>query len=105
MLQKTTRMNFLYDFYYALLTEKQQEYMALYYRDDYSLVEIAELSNVSRQAVYDNIRRTEQSLEMYEEKLKLYEKFKERMLLLTELKQTLIDDKAIELVNKLENLN
>lgn len=105
MLQKTTRMNFLYDFYHALLTEKQQEYMALYYRDDYSLVEIAELSNVSRQAVYDNIRRTEQSLEMYEEKLKLYEKFKERMLLLTELKQTLIDDKAIELVNKLENLN
>ena len=52
--------------------------MELYYREDYSLSEIADESNVSRQAVYDNIKRTEQLLESYEEKLHLYEKFMKR---------------------------
>jgi len=63
MLEKTTRVNFLYDFYQTLLTEKQQVYMQLYYLDDLSLGEIAEEYGVSRQAVYDNVRRTEAMLE------------------------------------------
>ncbi|RBN37609.1 putative DNA-binding protein, partial [Priestia megaterium] len=67
MLEKTTRMNYLFDFYQALLTPKQRSYMSLYYLDDYSLGEIAEEFDVSRQAVYDNIKRTEQMLEQYEE--------------------------------------
>ena len=37
MLEKTTRMNYLYDFYQSLLTPKQRSYMSLYYLDDYSL--------------------------------------------------------------------
>src|SRR5690625_4159749 len=78
MLEKTTRVNMLYDFYYQLLTKKQMEYMDLYYREDYSLSEIAEQHNVSRQAVHDTIKRTEQLLEMYEKKLQLYEKFSYR---------------------------
>ena len=69
MLEKTTRINYLFDFYQSLLTEKQQSYMSLYYLDDYSLGEIAEEYEVSRQAVYDNIKRTEAMLEEYEEKL------------------------------------
>ena len=47
MLEKTTRMNYLYDFYQSLLTPKQRSYMALYYLDDYSLGEIAEEYDVS----------------------------------------------------------
>ena len=78
MLEKTTRMNYLYDFYQSLLTPKQQSYMSLYYLDDYSLGEIAEEYEVSRQAVYDNIKRTEAMLEEYEEKLLLFQKFQER---------------------------
>ena len=78
LLEKTTRMNFLFDFYQALLTEKQRSYMELYYLDDHSLGEIAESYEVSRQAVYDNIRRTEAMLEEYEEKLQLFEKFQQR---------------------------
>ena len=78
MLEKTTRMNFLFDFYQVLLTPKQKSYMALYYLDDFSLGEIAEEYNVSRQAVYDNIKRTESMLEDYEAKLHLFEKFQKR---------------------------
>ena len=89
MLEKTTRMNFLYDFYQSLLTPKQQSYMSLYYLDDYSLGEIAEEYSVSRQAVYDNIKRTEAMLEEYEEKLLLFQKFQERSKLLTEIKEML----------------
>ncbi|HYK73209.1 MAG TPA: putative DNA-binding protein [Pseudoneobacillus sp.] len=86
MLEKTTRMNYLYDFYHSLLTPKQQSYMSLYYLDDYSLGEIAEEYNVSRQAVYDNIKRTETMLEEYEEKLLLFHKFQERNKLIQVLK-------------------
>ena len=70
-IEKTNRMNALFEFYSTLLTEKQMNYMELYYADDFSLGEIAEEFQVSRQAVYDNIKRTEKILEDYERKLHL----------------------------------
>ena len=70
-IEKNNRMNSLFEFYGALLTDKQHSYLELYYGDDYSLGEIATEFDVSRQAVYDNIRRTEASLEEYESKLHL----------------------------------
>src|SRR5699024_3493162 len=77
----------LYDFYYKLLTKKQQSYMEMYYREDYSLGVISELTNVSRQAVYDTIKRTEQLLQSYEVHLSLYSKFKTRQQLIEDLYQ------------------
>ena len=71
-IEKTNRMNALFEFYATLLTEKQMNYMELYYADDFSLGEIAEEYQVSRQAVYDNIKRTEKILEDYERKLHLF---------------------------------
>lgn len=94
LLEKTTRMNFLFDFYQALLTEKQRSYMELYYLDDHSLGEIAESYEVSRQAVYDNIRRTEAMLEEYEDKLRLLEKFQQRQRILQELTGAIKDEHA-----------
>ena len=94
LLEKTTRMNFLFDFYQALLTEKQRSYMELYYLDDHSLGEIAESYEVSRQAVYDNIRRTEAMLEEYEEKLNLLSKFQERQVLLETLEKAIREDNS-----------
>ena len=70
-IEKTNRMNALFEFYSTLLTEKQMNYMELYYADDFSLGEIAEEYEVSRQAVYDNIKRTSKILEDYE-KLHLF---------------------------------
>ncbi|MGE6258721.1 putative DNA-binding protein [Heyndrickxia sporothermodurans] len=107
MLEKTTRMNFLYDFYQSLLTPKQRSYMSLYYLDDFSLGEIAEEYEVSRQAVFDNIKRTEAMLEEYEEKLLLFQKFQERKELLEKMKKALETSsygEISELVNALEIL-
>ena len=77
-LAKNERVNALLEFYQPLLTSKQEEYIELYYADDYSLGEIAENFAVSRQAVYDNIRRTVKALEEYEQKLHLYRDFIKR---------------------------
>ncbi|WP_102271483.1 putative DNA-binding protein [Cytobacillus massiliigabonensis] len=110
MLEKTTRMNYLYDFYQSLLTPKQRSYMSLYYLDDFSLGEIAEEYDVSRQAVYDNIKRTEAMLEEYEEKLLLFQKFQERSKLLVKIKEMIEKDNPenkaiINAVAELEKLD
>lgn len=86
-LEKTNYMNTLFEFYHALLTDKQQGYLSLYYGDDFSLGEIAEEFEVSRQAVYDNIKRTEKILIGYEEKLRLVENYLHRKELFIQLKE------------------
>ena len=101
MIEKTTRMNFLFDFYQALLTDKQRSYMQLYYLDDLSLGEIAEEYNISRQAVYDNIRRTEAMLEEYEEKLNLLSKFEKRQETIEQLLELVKDQSANDKLTKL----
>ena len=65
----------LFDFYGNLLTLKQQEIFDLYYQQDLSLGEIAEQHKVSRQAIFDLLRRTEDALEIYEGKLGLVKKY------------------------------
>ncbi|CAM3711988.1 YlxM family DNA-binding protein [Cohnella lubricantis] len=70
-LEKTNRINVLFDFYGSLLTEKQQTFLKCYYHDDYSLGEIADDFEISRQAVYEHLKRSEQILEEYESKLGL----------------------------------
>lgn len=103
------RLNRLFDFYHPLLTTKQKEYMTLYYFEDYSLAEIAQFSDVSRQAVYDNLKRTEQVLETYEDKLRLYEKFKQRTKLLEVLNESVADraknNESLILIEQLRELS
>jgi hypothetical protein len=78
VLAKTTRINLLFDFYRPLLTEKQQTFMQLHFHEDFSLGEIAEQFDVSRQAVFEHIKRAEQMLEEYEDKLQLLRQHEER---------------------------
>lgn len=73
-MDKLGRKLLLFDVYGALLTEKQQQAMTLTYNEDYSLGEIAAMQGVSRQAVHDAIRRAEEQLESYDEKLGLVER-------------------------------
>ncbi|MBU6081323.1 MULTISPECIES: putative DNA-binding protein [Allobacillus] len=108
MLEKTTRINYLFDFYQQLLTEKQKNYMDLYYLEDYSLGEISETYDVSRQAVYDNIKRTEVMLEDYEEKLGLYRRFQARNELIDQMKAAVENqnfDQLKKLLNQMENID
>jgi predicted DNA-binding protein YlxM (UPF0122 family) len=86
MLEKVLRVNALYDFYQPLLTPKQQEYLNLYYLNDFSLGEIAERNQVTRQAVYDNLKRAESALEAFEEKLGLFRKYKVRLSLISKMR-------------------
>lgn len=108
MIEKTTRINFLFDFYQSLLTDKQRSYMELYYLDDLSLGEIAEEYEISRQAVYDNIRRTEMMLEEYETKLNLFEKFQQRQQLILELEECIrkgqSSDQLGEIIEQLKSV-
>ncbi len=84
-LEKKQRVNLLMDCYLDLLTDKQQNYLTLYYADDLSLAEIADELDVSRNAVYDNLKRAVHLLEEYEDKLHLLEKHQERIELIAKI--------------------
>ena len=66
---KDLSVSVLLDFYGELLTPKQAESLDLYYNQDLSLGEIAEIQGVSRQAVFDNLTRTEALLRRMEENI------------------------------------
>ncbi|MDR0269141.1 putative DNA-binding protein [Paenibacillus sp.] len=109
-LEKTNRINLLFDFYELLLTEKQQTFLKYYFHDDFSLGEIAAESGISRQAVYEHIKRAEQVLEQYEEKLGLLKKYDQRVQELEKLRElvnasTMTQDQKLniyEIVDQLE---
>ena len=72
----------LFDFYGELLTDKQREYFDLHSHEDLSLAEIAESEGITRQGVWDIIRRGEDTLRRYESKTGLVARFaRERELL------------------------
>lgn len=64
----------LLEVYECMLTKRQQELMEYYYWEDMSLGEISENSGITRQAVRDSIKRAEQTLKNFEDKLGLAEK-------------------------------
>ena len=74
----------LSDFYSNLLTEKQREFLSLYYEEDLSLGEISDRFGISRQAVYDSIRSSEACLERFENELGLLANFQRQRGVVTE---------------------
>ena len=106
-IEKTNRMNALFEFYAALLTDKQMNYIELYYADDYSLAEIAEEFGVSRQAVYDNIKRTEKILEDYEMKLHMYSDYIVRSQMFDQILERYPEDtflqEQVEILSSIDN--
>ena len=62
-------MALLLDYYGGMLTDKQRECFDMRYNQDMSLSEIAEAQGVSRQAVFDNLTRTEALLRRMEENI------------------------------------
>ena len=78
MIEDVFEMNNLLDFYGKLLSEKQYRAMEMYYEYDYSLNEIAEDLNISKQAVSDNLKRAASNLREFEKKLGLIENYRKR---------------------------
>ena len=72
---KNLEISMLYDFYGAVLTEKQRDAIELYYNEDLSLAEIASHSGITRQGVRDSIKRGEYQLLELENQLGLARRF------------------------------
>ena len=102
----------LYDFYGELLTQRQKTVFEYYHLNDCSLTEIAEEFGISRQAVRDLLKRTENLLLGYEEKLKLVEKFciqKQAVIRIKSLAQEIetgcdISGKAVEKIEEIKSI-
>ncbi|MBQ7410717.1 MAG: putative DNA-binding protein [Clostridia bacterium] len=73
-MEKNVKISMLLDTYGKLLTEKQYKLLDDYYNNDLSLSEIAENEEITRQAVRDNLKKGENNLFEYEEKLGFMEK-------------------------------
>lgn len=82
MMEKKLKLGNLYEFYGQLLTEKQQEILEFYCNHDLSFGEISEELGISRQGVYDTIKRAEKILDDYESKLELYKRFNNREIII-----------------------
>ena len=92
-------INNLLDFYGVLLTDKQRSICDFYYREDYSLQEIADMEGVSRSAVHDTVRRCVRDLEDYESKLHCLSSWQKRAKLYEQIrKQT--SEEVWELLDK-----
>ena len=91
----------LLDYYKNLLSDKQREYLINHFEEDLSLSEIAKNNNVSRQAVYDNIKRGIKLLKDYEERLGFHEREKQIYQELLELKKDFKTEKLDTIIEKL----
>lgn len=99
MYDKIVQIALLFDFYGQLLTEKQRDIVDMYYNNDLSLGEISEQQSISRQGVYDSLKRAEKTLYEYEEKLGLVDRFlkqKESMKKIIEMLDELITEKEFD---------
>ena len=74
MTEKNLSIGVLLDFYKELLSTSQSEALHQYYNEDFSLSEIAENLGITRQGVYENIKRGEELLLGFERTLALAEK-------------------------------
>lgn len=74
-MEKFVEQALLYDFYGELLTTRQQQVYEDVVLEDCSLSEVAEDLGISRQGVHDMIKRCNHTLEEYESRLHLVEKF------------------------------
>ncbi len=90
--------NELYDLYGGLLTDKQREYFEDYYFNNLSFSEMAENYEVSRNAIFKQLKITTEKLEEYEGILKLLEKRKKLEIIILETENLEVRKKLEELI-------
>ncbi|MBQ7500626.1 MAG: DNA-binding protein [Clostridia bacterium] len=108
---KSVNMALLLDFYGVMLSEKQRDTMELYYNEDMSLSEIAEIHGISRAGVRDRIMKSEAMLTGFEEKLGLIKRFEDMKAEIADIREILISSQKTgdipvdEIISRLEKLN
>ena len=90
-IERVEYASMLYDFYGSLLNKSQNEVMALYHEDNLSLSEIAEQYGITRQGVHDAIKRGDEALVEYEQKLGLLKAEQQRRDEIAAYKQLALD--------------
>lgn len=110
-MEKNVKISILLDIYGKMLTEKQYSLLDDYYNNDLSLSEIAENEEITRQAVRDNLKKGENNLFEYEEKLGFMKKTLEQKEKVDEIlaeieiiEKTLNNDALKNVKNKLKGL-
>lgn len=96
MFEKNLSIISLFDVYGAMLSEQKQKMFELYYGDDLSLSEIAEEMNISRQGVRESLKKCEEQLLEFEEKLGFLKKSASIKEAVEKLKEIRGDDERIE---------
>ena len=111
-MEMIVRRALLFDFYGELLTEHQKDIYSDYVLNDLSYSEIGANEGISRQAVYEIIKRCDSILEDYEDKLKLVDKFldtNDRIsrihTLAEELMQSTTDDVLQKKISEIERIS
>ena len=103
-LKKQMYANRLLHYYDSLLTDHQRRIMHYYFFDDYSLSEIAEIIEVSRNAIHDTIQKAIKKLEDYESKLNLIEKHEHRLTIIKKASEITSNDVIITLLEDLKKV-
>lgn len=107
MFEKDLNIGYLLDFYGEILSERKRDVMNMYYNEDFSLAEIASEIGISRQGVHDLIKKCEEELSFYEQKLGLAQRFSSAQLHASRIKQIISDDNSHisdELKNEIDAL-
>ena len=101
-MEEKIRLSILLEIYGKLLTEKQYEFMDLYYNQDLSLSEIGDNNAITRQAVRTVLLKSKRKLEECEKQLGFLQKQKEIKEQITKLEKTELSNKQQKIVNKLK---
>ena len=109
-MDKKVEISMLCQIYGKLLTEKQFDYINDYYNNDLSLAEVAENYGITRQAARDNIKKGENKLFEYEEKLQIMKttlntekKIAKILSQITTIKTQYTDEKIAEILENIKN--
>ena len=107
-MEKFVEQTLLYDFYGELLNEHLRGVYEDAVFNDLSLSEIADEYGISRQGVHDHIKRVSNTLEGYESKLHLVEKFmdtKAKITRIDELVDSYIKDEDMSYIHEIKKLS
>ena len=95
-MEEKVRISILLELYGKLLTEKQYEFMDLYYNQDLSLSEIGDNEDITRQAVRTILLKSKKKLEEFENQLKFMQKEEKIKKCIEELEETNADKKILK---------